>query len=211
MVFTEEELIPISALAHFSYCKRRCALIHIEQLWSENLFTAKGQIMHERVHDEKRESRGKVRVEYGIPLRSLALGLIGKADMVEFYCQEDGNWMPYPVEYKLGKPKLDDSDKIQLCAQTLCIEEMLGIHIEKGAIFYGRTKRRQVIDFDSSLRFDTIEVASKTRELIISGRTPLPVYSKRCDRCSLIELCLPKVMQKKRTVKGYLFRMMNEP
>ncbi|HQB35695.1 MAG TPA: CRISPR-associated protein Cas4, partial [Syntrophorhabdus sp.] len=174
MVFTEEELIPISALAHFSYCKRRCALIHIEQIWSENLFTAKGHIMHERVHDERRESRGKVRAEYGIPLRSLALGLIGKADMVEFYCQEDGSWMPYPVEYKLGKPKLDDSDKIQLCAQAFCIEEMLGIHIEKGALFYGRTMRRQVINFDPSLRFDTEEIARATHELIASGQTPPP-------------------------------------
>lgn len=211
MVFNEDELISISALAHFSYCKRRCALVHIEQAWTENLYTAEGRLMHEHVHEEKKESRRVVRVEYGIPLRTLKLGLIGKADMVEFHCAGGGIWMPYPVEYKLGKPKRDDSDKVQLCAQALCLEEMMNVHITKGALFYGRTRHRLDVVFDESLRRETEDVALKTRELIASGKTPPPVYMKRCERCSLFEICLPKTIQKKRTVKAYLTRILGEP
>jgi CRISPR-associated exonuclease Cas4 len=205
-----DDLIQLSALQHFAFCPRQCALIHNEQVWSESMLTAEGRLMHERVHDERRESRRDVRIEYGVPLRSLKLGLIGKADVVEFHRMEDGSWMPYPVEYKRGKPKRDDSDKVQLCAQALCLEEMLGVHIDEGALFYGRTKHRLDVVFDDALRSATEDIAAKTHELLAAGRTPPPAYAKRCDRCSLIEICLPRTMQKKRTVKGYISRMLDD-
>jgi CRISPR-associated exonuclease Cas4 len=206
-----DDLIQLSALQHFAFCPRQCALIHNEQVWIESLLTAEGRLMHERVHDERQESRRNLRMEFGVPLRSLRLGLIGKADVVEFHRMEDGSWMPFPVEYKRGRSKADDWDKIQLCGQALCLEEMLNIHITNGALFYGRTRRREDVDFGSLLRSKTEEIARATHELIASGQTPPPAYSKRCDRCSLIEVCLPKTMQKKRTVKSYLSRMVNEP
>lgn len=123
-MYTEEDLIQLSALQHFVFCKRQCALIHIEQVWSENLWTAEGRIMHEDVHSEGIENRKGVRIERGIPLRSLELGLSGKADVVEFRKGHNGKYQLFPVEYKRGKPKPDNRDKVQLCAQGLCLEEM---------------------------------------------------------------------------------------
>ena len=207
MPYSDDDLIMISALAHFSYCPRRCALIHIEQAWIENLFTAEGRIMHDKVHDEQRESRGAVRIEYGIPLRSLRLGVIGKADVVEFHRTGKGVWQPFPVEHKRGKPKPDHCDKIQLCAQALCLEEMLSVPVPEGALFYGRTRRRLDVAFDEGLRRETEEAAEKARRLIASGVTPAPVYARRCESCSLIGECLPKKMEKKPSVKRYLSRM----
>ena len=206
-----DDLIQLSALQHYAFCPRQCALIHIEQVWSESMLTAEGRLMHERVHDEKRESRRDVRIEFGVPLRSLRLGLIGKADVIEFHRRDDGEWIPYPVEYKRGKPKRDDCDKVQLCAQALCLEEMLNVHIYEGALFYGRTRHRLDVVFNDSLRKETEDMALKTRELIASGETPPPVYAKRCEQCSLIEVCLPRTVQKKRTVRGYISRMVREP
>ena len=210
-MYDTDDLIQLSALQHIVFCPRQCALIHNEQVWSESMLTAEGRLMHERVHDEKRESRRDVRIEYGVPLRSLRLGIIGKADVIEFHRLEGGSWVPFPVEYKRGKPKRDDSDKVQLCAQALCLEEMLDVHITEGALFYGRTRHRLDVVFDDSLRSETEGIALRTHDLIASGKTPPPVYSKRCDRCSLVEICLPKTMQKKRSVKGYISRMVNEP
>ena len=206
----DEELIPISALTHYAYCPRRCALVHIEQVWTENKFTAEGRIMHEHVHEEGNESRGDVRIERGVSLRSLQLGLIGKADVIEYHRQPDGSWQAFPVEYKRGKPKPDHTDKIQLCAQALCLEEMLNVHIPSGALFYGKTRRRLDVAFDEALRRETQEAAHKTHELIESGMTPKPVYSKRCDSCSFIGECLPKTIQKKRSVESYIKRMLDE-
>lgn len=207
----DDELISISALNHYTYCPRRCALIHIEQIWTENIFTAEGRIMHERVHDEDRESRGDVRIEYAVPLRSLRLGLIGKADIVEYHCTADAVWQPFPVEYKRGKPKMDHCDKVQLCAQAICLEEMLNVHIPAGAIFYGQTRHRLDVIFDEALRRETEETAKKALTLIESGCTPKPVYAKRCERCSLNATCLPKTMQKRRSIKTYLTRVTGEP
>jgi CRISPR-associated exonuclease Cas4 len=206
----EDDLIMLSALQHMVFCPRQCALIHIEQVWAENRQTAEGRIMHERVHEESRESRGKLRIEYGVPLRSLRLGLIGKADIVEFHRQEDGAWQPFPVEYKRGKPKVDDCDKVQLCAQALCLEEMLNTRIPQGALFYGKTRRRLDVSFDETLRQKTEETARNVRALIESGRTPSPVYTKKCESCSLVAECLPKTIGKKRSVKSYMTRILNE-
>ena len=206
----EEEPIMLSALQHYTFCERQCALIHIEQVWSESGLTAEGRIMHERVHEQDRESRGNVRIEYGIPLRSLKLGLTGKADVVEFHRLDKARWQPFPIEYKRGKPKLDHCDLIQLCAQAMCLEEMLSVPVPEGAMFYGRTRRRLDVFFDDSLRKETEDAAAKAHQLIASGTTPPPVYEKRCERCSLIAECLPKTIQKRRSVKTYLKRMLSD-
>lgn len=206
----DEEIIPISALTHYAYCPRRCALVHIEQIWTENRFTAEGRIMHEHVHEEGDESRGDVRIERGASLRSLRLGLIGKADVIEYHRQNDGTWQAFPVEYKRGKPKPDDSDKVQLCAQAICLEEMLGWRIPAGALFYGKTRRRLDVEFDEALRQETRDATRLTHALIASKKTPGPVYEKRCESCSLLAECLPRTVQKKRSVESYLKRMLDE-
>jgi len=163
------------------------------------------------VHEQDRESRGNVRIEYGLPLRSLRLGLIGKADVVEFRRIGKDTWQPFPVEYKRGKPKLDHSDLIQICAQAICLEEMLSVSVPNGAIFYGRTRRRLDVSFDEALRKETEEAARQTHQLISSGITPPPVYGKRCESCSLVGECLPKTIQKRRSVNAYLTRILGEP
>jgi CRISPR-associated exonuclease Cas4 len=216
-VYIEDDLIPLSALQHLLFCERQCALIHVEQAWSDNLFTAEGKIMHNRVHEADRRSRGNIRVEYGMPLRSLRLGLIGKADVVEFHLPAEVShtglpkrWQPFPVEYKRGKPKADNCDKVQLCAQALCLEEMLAIQIPRGALFYGRIRRRRDVDFDDALRQETESAARRLHALVESGRTPLPVYSSRCKRCSLFNICLPRTVEKRHSVKQYLSRALQD-
>lgn len=204
MIYAEEDLLPLSALQHILFCERQCALIHIEQLWVENLYTAQGRVMHERVDQTGRENRRNLRIEYGMLLRSLAIGLVGKADVVEFHRQEDGKWLPFPVEYKRGKPKKEDWDKVQLCAQGLCLEEMLGVEVPEGALFYGKNRRRQQVTFDDRLRRQTVETASRVHALVASGATPAPVYLKRCEACSFVALCLPKLLEKKRRIDVYL-------
>jgi CRISPR-associated exonuclease Cas4 len=204
--YSEDDLIQLSSLQHFMYCERQCALIHIEQAWSENVFTAEGRIMHDKADSNKFESRGNVRIDYSVPLRSLSLGLIGKADVVEFHKQGD-KWLPFPVEYKRGKPKMDDCDKVQLCAQAICLEEMLNVEIPKGALFYGQTRRREDVVFDEKLRLETENTAKKVHELIESGITPKAEYSKKCKQCSLLELCMPKVSNK---ASNYLMKAMEE-
>ena len=215
-MYSEDDLIPLSALQHLIFCKRQCALIHIEQAWAENLFTVEGRIMHERVHEADRESRGKVRIEYSMSLRSLRLGLIGKADVVEFHRKLDpkkagqAEWIPFPVEYKRGKPKKDNCDKVQLCAQALCLEEMLDVEVPCGALFYGKRRRRTDVVFDVALRQQTEDTAMRLHELIASGHTPKPVYMKKCDSCSLVKICLPKTIERKRSVKRYLSGVIRE-
>ena len=210
-MYSEDDLLPLSALQHLVFCPRQCALIHIERLWQENWFTAQGRVLHERVHEQKTERRKNVRIEFGLELRSYQLGLIGKADVVEFHCDEEKKkWQPFPVEYKRGKPKPDNCDAVQLCAQAMCLEEMMELHVLKGAIFYGKEQRRTEIAFDQSLRNQTMETAQRLHALIRSGKTPPPVYEPKCDACSLLEVCLPKTIQKKAAVDRYLFRMVNE-
>ena len=203
-MFSEDDFIMLSALQHFIFCPRQCALIHVEQAWAENRLTAEGRIMHDKVHEEGSESRGSVRIERALALRSLRLGLSGMADVVEFHRQADGSWQPFPVEYKRGKPKPDDSDKVQLCAQAMCLEEMLQAAIPAGAIFYGKTRRRLDVAFNETLRRKTEEIAKKTHELIESGITPKAAYAAKCDSCSLFEICLPKTIEKQRSVEDYL-------
>ncbi len=208
MPYTEDDLLPLSGLQHILFCKRQCALIHVEQTWVENMFTAQGRIMHDRVDQTGRETRKGIRIEYGLPIRSLHLGIIGKADVVEFHRQDSIHnktiWLPFPVEYKRGKPKKDNWDKVQLCAQAICLEEMLGTPVPDGALFYGKTRRRQDVVIDDQLRQLTKDTAKRLHALITSGRTPAPVYAKKCDTCSFVEVCLPKQFEKKRQVENYL-------
>ncbi len=206
-MYAEDDLLPLSGLQHLLFCERQCALIHIEQVWAENRFTAEGRIMHDRVHEADRESRGDIRIEYAMPLRSLRLGLIAKADVVEFHRNTDcpaNIWRPFPVEYKRGKPKKDNFDKVQLCAQALCLEEMLDVDIPAGALFYGKTRRRQNVDFDSVLRKETENTAKRFHDLVDSRATPKPVYSKKCDNCSMYDLCLPKTVENAQSINNYL-------
>jgi len=203
-MYSEDDLLPLSALQHLLFCERQCALIHIEQVWSENLFTAQGRLMHERVDAGGHESRRDVRFEFGVPIRSLRLGLIGKADMIEFHRQADDTWLPFPVEYKRGKPKKDNWDRVQLCAQALCLEEMLDVRIPAGALFYGKNRRRQEVELNSDLRNETEAAAARLHSLIRSKKTPPAVYSKKCVTCSLLAECMPKVTTGKRSVKQYL-------
>jgi CRISPR-associated exonuclease Cas4 len=166
--------------------------------------------MHERVHEEGNESRGSVKITRGLPLRSARLGLVGVADVVEFHRQGKGIWHPFPVEYKRGKPKPDHSDTIQLCAQALCLEEMLSVSVPTGALFYGRTRRRLDVSFTDVLRNETERAAEEAHRIINSGMTPAPVYGKRCKNCSLVGQCLPNRTGKKSSVRRYLERMVKE-
>lgn len=205
MTHTEDDFLQLSALQHFIFCERQCALIHIEQQWEENLFTAEGRVMHEKVHDAPAEKRKDARIEYGVQISSQALGLSGIADVVEFHRGDDGSesWMAFPVEYKRGKPKADDSDKVQLCAQAMCLEEMLKQNVERGAIFYSRTRRRFDVAFDDELRRITTDTAARLHDLIRKGVTPPPWYMPKCDSCSLLSVCLPKISGKYDIVSKY--------
>ena len=217
-MFTEEELLPLSALQHILFCPRQCALIHVEQLWIENKLTVEGQILHHKVDSGESADRGKVRIEYSMPLRSLRLGLIGKTDVVEFHLLEKeseiagrkkkkGKWLPFPVEYKRGRTKKDNCDRVQLCAQAMCLEEMLELEIPKGALFYGKVRRRESVFFDHDLRKEVEQAAVDLHKLINSGETPKPLYNKKCDSCSFMELCLPKTIGKRTSPKIYLKKM----
>lgn len=205
-MFAEDDLLPISALQHLLYCPRQCALIHLEQLWAENSLTIQGRHLHERADSGRSDLRRGVRTSRSLPLRSLRLGLIGKADAVE-WIEEPAGRRCFPVEYKRGKPKPHDADRVQLCAQALCLEEMLGIPVPAGALFYGRTRRRTDVMFDEPLRALTERTVRRLHELIASGRTPAAEYEKRkCDRCSLIHLCMPRAAVRARGAGVWLAR-----
>ncbi len=208
-MYAEDDLIQLSALQHYVFCKRQCALIHIEQLWAENYFTASGRIMHERVHENEQECGNGVRIERGRAVRSLELGIIGKMDVVEFHLQEPDKWRAYPVEYKRGKTKIDDCDRVQLCAQALCLEEEFGTEIPEGAIFYGRSRRREYVEFSVELRVKTKKICKEIHQFIQRCVTPLAVYTQKCVTCSLNELCMPQKMNK-RSIADYLDVLRNE-
>jgi CRISPR-associated exonuclease Cas4 len=188
----EPDPIPLSALQHFLFCPRQCALIHVERLWAENVATVEGKLQHERSDRPGRASRGARRTVYAMPVRSTALGIAGVADVVEL-TREGKGWRALPVEHKRGRPKAHRADEVQLCAQGLCLEEMLGTPVPAGALFYGRTRRRLDVALDEDLRALTRRVVAETRAMIEAGRTPAPIYEKkRCEACSLRELCRPE-------------------
>lgn len=190
--------IKLSALQHYAFCPRQCALIHMEQAWAENFLTAQGRVLHERVDSGEPETRKGIRYERSVHLSSQKFGLTGVADMVE--CELTTGRLT-PVEYKRGKPKPTPIDKVQLCAQALCLEEMTGQIITQGVLWYGQTRHRQVVDFSDDLRQKTYQIIEKVRALLESGTTPAPSYGKQCKACSLLELCEPKLFGKDRSAQ----------
>ncbi len=235
-MFSDSDLLPISALQHLVYCERQAMLIHVEAAWSENLHTAEGRRLHERTHGESSRLEDGKLVARGLRLVSFRLGLVGMADVVEFEPCGTGNcgtgilpvepgcgtgvppleqgillpgrpgrWQPFPVEYKRGRPKKHEADEVQLCAQALCLEEMLGADVPAGALFYGKTRRRKVVSFDASLRRRVEACAERLHQLAATGVTPPAVYEKKkCDRCSLKNQCLP---DRPASARSYLRRM----
>ncbi|MDP2858060.1 MAG: CRISPR-associated protein Cas4 [Bacillota bacterium] len=218
MRYDEEDCLPISGIQHFTFCRRQYALIHIERLWVENTLTFDGRVMHRQVEDPfYLESRGTVIVSRSVPLISTKLGLYGIADVVEFRSCEAGGvvlegrkgmWQPYPVEYKRGRGKPDDRDIVQVGAQAMCLEEMLHTAVSEGALYYGQTRRRQMVLIDDSLRSRVTVLAQQMHDMYDSGRTPAPTKMKACDRCSLRDLCLPKISSHKRV--GDYIRIMSK-
>ncbi len=218
--YSEDDLLPISALQHYIYCPRQCALIHLEQAWAENRFTAEGKVLHQKAHDGPDETRPGLRIARGLPVHSLELGLSGQCDVVEFRGWESGMkagavGLPegveiVPIEYKRGKPKAHRADEVQVCAQALCLEEMFGKAvgaIPYGLLFYGKNRRRTEVLLDEELRGLTRSTAGQLHALIASGRTPLAQYErKRCSACSLIELCEPKAMRLARGTRAWFDR-----
>lgn len=207
-MYAEDELLPISALQHLLFCERQCALIHIEQAWAENRLTVEGKNLHERVHEQSSENRLGIRIARGLRLRSLRLGLVGMADVVEFHMDVDTakypHGQPFPVEYKRGKPKDGHSDEVQLCAQALCLEEMLGVAIPAGSLFYGTPRRRCDVVFDAALRGLTIQTAERLHVLLDSGVTPPAEYGPKCEQCSLAQICLPNSSSSQKSAVQYL-------
>lgn len=199
-MYPESEYIALSALQHWLFCPRQCALIHLEQVWAENRFTAEGRVLHERAHEGSDESRPGVRITRTLPVRSSQLGLSGQCDIVEFH----KNGSVVPVEYKRGKPKSHRADEVQLCAQAICLEEMLSVPIERGYLFYGQRKRRTEVVFDSSLRALVERLARELHHLFEDRQTPAAIYeSHKCDACSLIHLCQPRAFDRKRGVAAW--------
>jgi CRISPR-associated exonuclease Cas4 len=217
-MFTEEDLLPISALQHLAFCPRQWGLIHLEGVWADNVLTAQGIILHEKVHQEDTESRVDVRIARALRVRSLRLGIVGQMDVVEFHKTQDtssgislgevsGLWIPQVIEYKRGKPKIGIEDEVQLCAQCLCLEEMLNIKLSSAAFFYGKPRRRQEVILDRELRDKTEALILSLHELTARGRTPEPEYNPGCRSCSLVEFCLPKITGHRKSVKKYIQKM----
>ena len=207
-MIADDELIPMSALQHYLFCPRQCALIHVEGAWSENYLTAAGRQLHDRVDQIGGETRRDVHLATALRLISVRLGIMGVADMVEFHLVanefEDGVrvaaklpgrrglWRPFPVEYKRGRPKPHRADEVQLCAQALCLEEMLGVSIPAGALFYGATRKREPVAFDATLRALTEKTVVAVRRMLAEDALPPPVVTKGCAACSLREACQPE-------------------
>ncbi len=224
--FNDDELLPLSALQHLVFCRRQCALIYLEGQWKDNPLTLEGSHLHQRTDESapRRELRGDTVILRGLELKSVQHGLSGRADIVELHQADDGRpakqgsrdcvsfpglqglWCPFPIEYKRGKPKTGPCDRVQLCAQALCLEEMLDVCIPCGALFYGKQQRREAVNFDPELRRLTAESARNLHALIDSRVTPLPKRTKACDSCSLLELCLPDAAGGSRSVRRYIDR-----
>jgi CRISPR-associated exonuclease Cas4 len=209
--YYEDDLLPISALQHLTFCERRAALIFVDCIWADNAATAEGLRLHEKVDDEQTtEVRGNVRIARGVWLRSLKLGLSGRADVVEFvkHSEEtdghgppgmslrgvDGTWIPFPVEYKRGRSRHEQGYEIQLCAQAVCLEEMLNTEVLCGAIYYGQSRRRVDVTFDPDLRARTQKAAIRLREVLREGCSPQYEPGPKCRACSLEDECKPSIL-----------------
>lgn len=218
MEFKEEDYLQLSGLQHFAFCRRQWALIHIENQWAENYRTTDGHLMHERVHDQEfRESRGDCLTVRGLAVHSVELGISGQCDAVEFHQNpagvslrdREGLCLPYPVEYKRGKPKEHSTDELQLCAQAMCLEEMLCCEVPEWALYYGEPRRRTVVPFTPELRGQVRESLEEMHQLYQLRYTPRVKPSKACYACSLKDLCLPRLMSRK-SVADYLTASLEE-
>jgi CRISPR-associated exonuclease Cas4 len=188
----KQEPVMISALNHYLYCPRRCALIHLEQFFQENVYTMRGKEVHERADEASSYLEAGVRVERALPIWSKRLNLVGKADVVEFHGD-----VPYPVEYKSGRHKEFQNDFLQLCAQAVCLEEMLGVKIEKGALYWHGSRERKEIQLTASLKEQVEKIAEEVHRMIFEKRIPHPVNDERCRECSLREACMPEIVDNK--------------
>ena len=188
-----DDYIKISALQHYAYCPRQCALIHTEQVREENFWTTEGKLLHERVDSNISEKRKFLRTERSVSVISHAYKMYGKLDLLEI--KDSRIKCYYPVEYKRGKQKIFDWDKIQLCAQVLCLEEMLNISIPEAALWYWEVKQREKVSMSEELRSITIKTILDTTSMIHSQLTPKPIYNTRCQACSLYNVCNPKSLQ----------------
>lgn len=223
LTYPDDDLLLLSGIQHMAFCERQWALIHIEQAWAENVRTVEGKYIHERTDDPfADETRGNIRVVRAMPIVSYELGLRGVADVVEFHREEkdiegitvklenrSGWWQPFPVEYKRGRPKPDDRDAVQLCAQAIALEEMLEISIGSGFLFYGQTRHREEVILDSILRERVKELSDKMHRLLAEGNTPKAQKGKHCSLCSLTEICQPDLTLRHKSVEGYLKRMVD--
>ena len=217
-MYQEEEFLQLSGLQHFKFCQRQWALIHIEMQWSENYRTTDGAIMHENAHNgDFTESRGNILITRDLRVFSAELGVSGACYVVEFHRHQngiflknrEGLWRPFPIEYKRGQPKTHNADELQLCGQAMCLEEMLCCEIPKGALYYGEIRHRQEVFFTNELRQEVKDLLEKMHLLYARGWTPKVKPSKACNACSLKELCVPKLLQK-RSVKSYVQKAMEE-
>ena len=217
MKYSEEDYLPLSGIQHFAFCRRQWALIHIENQWAENERTVDGIIMHEKAHSGDAESRGDAVIMRAVRVFSATLGVSGECDVVEFHRNadgislngHDGLWQPYPVEYKRGKPKEHNADEMQLCAQAMCLEEMLCCTIPCGALFYGEPRRRTEVEFTPELRRAVEDSLNEMHDYYKRGYTPKAKPHKGCSACSLKEICLPKMVQRK-SVAAYVEGALNE-
>ena len=217
--YTDEGLLALSGIQHFCFCRRQWALIHVEQQWEESLRTAEGRLIHQRVDDPFfTESRGDVIVSRAVPLVSYVLGLYGVADVVEYLRSEDGVslpdreglWMMRPVEYKRGRPKIDERDEVQLCAQALCLEEMFGIHIGRGDFYYNEIRRRVPLSLSAELREQVYALSEEMHDLFARGVTPPAEVSRKCNLCSLQNICMPELTKKPLSVRKYVRKHIKE-
>lgn len=213
----ESDLLPLSALQHLIFCPRQCALIHVEQQWKDNAFTLEGQYAHRRVDETgpRRELKGDLVIVRGLALRSLNLGVSGRADVVEFrrvvgekrgttFPDLPGRWQPFPVDYKRGRPKPDAADEVQLCAQAICLEESLAVDVPSGALFYGQKRRRHPVEFERDLRDLTIRTAARLHAMFREQITPPARREPKCERCSLLSICVPEASSRRTTVQRYV-------
>lgn len=222
-LYSEDELLPLSGLQHLAFCERQWALIHIERLWADTDRTIEGRHLHDRAHDQwLKETRGDVVIARAVSIASQRLGLVGVADVVEFHRLgpegqpggvelpgRQGTWVPRPVEYKRGHPKGDDRDQVQVCGQAICLEEMLGVTISEGDLFYGQTRHRYQVVFTEDLRHRVQSLAERMHALFSAGATPPPRPGRHCALCSLVDLCLPR-LPRRPDVGKYLRRNLTE-
>lgn len=199
----EDDLLPISALQHLAFCERQCALIHVERQWAENERTAEGRVLHESVDEGYRAYRRGTKQFAGVHVENRRLRIAGRLDVLELVKTSEapdncaawgikGSWELHPVEFKRGKPKDHDADRVQLCAQGLCLEEMTGREIVSGSLFYGQIRRRDEVPFDTPLRARVEGLVERLHQIVSQRLLPAPVWKRHCHACSLLEICQPK-------------------